>query len=686
MSVPVAGLRAAILMQCLKSVAGEAVSENSICVFVAGNGLGTFDRPVGRFDTESACAQAVRDRFPVAANGVVYDTSGSHWCWAVFSMNEVSRTSRYMNTSRTCFLGNATGDCDLHSPCYYRSMHDGNKCAVDPLVCGSGNFRCCADNCYCAPVIGLYLALVLPILLGPWVFRTLGVSHPSCSAPRSPLLNVMTPLGFILVIVRILPTVIKASDMDQHGIRYPFDGFLSAGRPWRSYLFIPLGTTMVLLSLLPSLGDVRSVLAIAVWWIAFGLVGTLIFIERAINEFPNDASHSGNALAINAAVAVAHLLIVLCTLPIVCRGSLWRPTRQIAAWRLRHLWGVYRTMMAVIGLWALVVIIIRAIAPETPGLNANHTKQEVNDHELAYLLCLFLQGALFSMLPSYSFRTRFSYLAVRRRGPRCVSSQDVTGRGAEKVHDLLLRFPQQGIDAHSPASSLVDWPEDPPGVGSRLVMRRARDGGPSPRLAETIATADDANGVVELGRGGFALVLSAQLDGTPLAVKVAKPTGKAVTAETVEAFRREALVMTRAGFRHAHLCACVGTCVVADYPAILLEFYEGGSLSQALGLRTSGGHSPLARPELVAFAERWRLAPQLASGVAHLHAQGILHCDLKASNVLLRPNERHAVGHAVLADFGMAAPMSARATLAGTTRYMAPEVSGQSQRAQCDPS
>ena len=68
-----------------------------------------------------------------------------------------------------------------------------------------------------------------------------------------------------------------------------------------------------------------------------------------------------------AAVAVAHLLIVLCTLPIVCRGSLWRPTRQIAAWRLRHLWGVYRTMMAVMGLWALVVIIIRAIAPETPS-------------------------------------------------------------------------------------------------------------------------------------------------------------------------------------------------------------------------------------------------------------------------------------------------------------------------------
>ena len=68
----------------------------------------------------------------------------------------------------------------------------------------------------------------------------------------------------------------------------------------------------------------------------------------------------------------------------------------------------------------------------------------------------------------------------------------------------------------------------------------------------------------------------------------------------------------------------------------------------------------------------------VALAQAHLHSLGVLHSDIKASNVLLQPNARHALGHAVLSDFGVAAPVGTQREdhTCGTTRYMAPEVRG----------
>jgi hypothetical protein len=245
---------------------------------------------------------------------------------------------------------------------------------------------------------------------------------------------------------------------------------------------------------------------------------------------------------------------------------------------------------------------------------------------------------------------------------------------------------------------LTGWPEDPPRLGARLTICRTSD--PAPELPEPVPepvpgdepgdgpaapAAPSASDLIEraagahlaqpieLGRGGFAVVLSARLDGVPLAVKVAKPSSKGVANQVLEAFAREARLMRSAGFPHEHLCALFGTCTIAGCPAIVLDYFGGGALSDALGIRSLRYRRP--RPELAALAERWRLAPQLASGLAHLHVRGILHCDIKTSNVLLRRNERHALGHAVISDFG-ASSMSKREVMrhAGTARYMAPEV------------
>jgi tetratricopeptide (TPR) repeat protein len=64
------------------------------------------------------------------------------------------------------------------------------------------------------------------------------------------------------------------------------------------------------------------------------------------------------------------------------------------------------------------------------------------------------------------------------------------------------------------------------------------------------------------------------------------------------------------------------------------------------------------------------LAAQLAEALAFLHAQGVCHCDLKPSNVLLDPS-----GKPLLLDFNLStSAREATQPSGGTLRYMAPEL------------
>ncbi len=62
---------------------------------------------------------------------------------------------------------------------------------------------------------------------------------------------------------------------------------------------------------------------------------------------------------------------------------------------------------------------------------------------------------------------------------------------------------------------------------------------------------------------------------------------------------------------------------------------------------------------------------QAACGIDHAHRLGIIHCDLKPSNLLLSPGNT-----VVISDFGLAGSefeLSARGHFAGTPGFMAPE-------------
>jgi serine/threonine protein kinase len=100
-------------------------------------------------------------------------------------------------------------------------------------------------------------------------------------------------------------------------------------------------------------------------------------------------------------------------------------------------------------------------------------------------------------------------------------------------------------------------------------------------------------------------------------------------------------------------------------PAIVMQYAAGGSLAGLL----AGGRR-LGPGELVAVA-----AP-VAEALASAHARGVVHGDVKPSNVLLTTD-----GHPLLADFGVARATRRRNRAApgldgcdGTDGYVAPEV------------
>ncbi len=97
-------------------------------------------------------------------------------------------------------------------------------------------------------------------------------------------------------------------------------------------------------------------------------------------------------------------------------------------------------------------------------------------------------------------------------------------------------------------------------------------------------------------------------------------------------------------------------------PYLAMRWIEGEELRVVLK------RGPLDVPSTVA------VAAQLASALAHAHARGIMHRDVKPSNVLLRGGK---LDQATLIDFGLARgegdELTRAGALVGTPTYMAPE-------------
>ncbi|KAG0226391.1 hypothetical protein BGW42_003663 [Actinomortierella wolfii] len=130
-----------------------------------------------------------------------------------------------------------------------------------------------------------------------------------------------------------------------------------------------------------------------------------------------------------------------------------------------------------------------------------------------------------------------------------------------------------------------------------------------------------------------------------------------------EAIQRE--VQMLAGLKCRHIIQFIGTTYHNGAFVLVTDFAEGGNLKRAIEKDT-----------LPDWATRERISQEIASGLAYLHYNHILHRDLKSANVLLT---RHL--EVRLCDFGLAVVKTTSAshstdTVRGTIRWMAPELHG----------
>lgn len=169
--------------------------------------------------------------------------------------------------------------------------------------------------------------------------------------------------------------------------------------------------------------------------------------------------------------------------------------------------------------------------------------------------------------------------------------------------------------------------------------------------------------LAELGRGGMGVVYRARQGSLDriVALKLMHP-ALAAEPEHAARFLREARLA--ASLRHPGIVAIYDLGRLDGVPFFTMELVEGSSLDALLG------DGP------VAAARAAELVMIVAQSVAHAHERGVVHRDLKPSNVLL-----DLEGRPLLADFGLAKDLSARAPrgatqpgfLIGTPAHMAPE-------------
>jgi len=192
--------------------------------------------------------------------------------------------------------------------------------------------------------------------------------------------------------------------------------------------------------------------------------------------------------------------------------------------------------------------------------------------------------------------------------------------------------------------------------------------------------------VRELGRGGMAIVWLARDEELqrPVALKLLRP-GLALEERHADRFRREALAIAK--LRHPGVVQIHDVGSAQGYHYLAMEYVEGPSLATVIAAlpadrRRAWSGAELARAAgIPGLAERSdtletacaRLFARVAEALHAAHGLGLVHRDVKPSNILLRRD-----GGPVVADFGLAKAegdpaLSISGDTLGTPYYMSPE-------------
>src|SRR3972149_6227965 len=164
----------------------------------------------------------------------------------------------------------------------------------------------------------------------------------------------------------------------------------------------------------------------------------------------------------------------------------------------------------------------------------------------------------------------------------------------------------------------------------------------------------------QIGKGGMATVYKAfqpSLD-RYVAIKVLPPYYAAQDETFLRRFRQEARAVAR--LRHPNILIVLEYGEQDGTTYIVMEYVEAGALTERLG-------KPLALGDVA------QVIQQVASALDYAHEQGVIHRDVKPSNILLPKPD-----WPLLTDFGLAkivggTHLTQTGAIFGTPAYMSPE-------------
>lgn len=167
--------------------------------------------------------------------------------------------------------------------------------------------------------------------------------------------------------------------------------------------------------------------------------------------------------------------------------------------------------------------------------------------------------------------------------------------------------------------------------------------------------------VAPVGEGGMAAVYKAYQPSMErhVALKVL-PRQMAQSEEFIARFKREARLLAQ--LQHPHILPVFDYGEAEGFTYIVMPFVQSGTLADLLKARR------------VNYSEMRRIITQIADALGYAHARGMIHRDVKPSNVLV--DER---GNCLLTDFGLArmavatSMLTSSGAIMGTPAYMSPE-------------
>ncbi len=165
-----------------------------------------------------------------------------------------------------------------------------------------------------------------------------------------------------------------------------------------------------------------------------------------------------------------------------------------------------------------------------------------------------------------------------------------------------------------------------------------------------------------LGKGGMARVYRGQdmRLGRYLAIKVIEPQAQADPEYTAR-FQKEARAVAQ--LQHPHIVNIYRFGEVNGLFYMAMQYLDGADLGWIL--------RDFARDnELMQYEDVLRIMSQIGSALDFAHSKGVIHRDVKPSNIMLDKE-----GRAILTDFGLALVQTegTRGEIFGTPHYIAPE-------------